>query len=250
MKSDRNTAVIVGILYILGTVSGVLSVLTTQSILTYPVDLLKINANANQVMVGGLFILAMGFSLAPIPFLMFPILKKQNEPLAIGYVVFRGALETLTYMAAALSWMVLIVISREYTAGMPAAGIPTSGTPAAAILQTLGNIGLKGQESMTTMTVFAFSLGALMFYSLLFQTRLIPRWLSVWGWIAIAMHLATAFLGMFGLAAVSTDSPITLVLNTPIFFQEMVMAVWMIAKGFDAAPLAVRQVKTNPGLIS
>jgi hypothetical protein len=86
--------------------------------------------------------------------------------------------------------------------------------------------------------IIVFALGALMLYSILYQSRLIPRWISIWGLIAILMHFATAFLVMFG--QIEMLSPLVLGLNLPIFLQEMVMAVWLIVKGFNPAePAAV-----------
>jgi len=85
-------------------------------------------------------------------------------------------------------------------------------------------------------------LGALILYYLLYQSRLIPRWISIWGFIAILLHLATGILLVFGWAA--EDSQLVPVMNLPIFFQEMVMAVWLIARGFN--PTALKSLAANP----
>ena len=90
MNSSRKIAIIVGILYIIGTVAGVLSVVATQSILSDPDYLQKISANENQIVIGSLLVLTMGLSLAMMSIMLFPILKKHNEALALGAVVFRG----------------------------------------------------------------------------------------------------------------------------------------------------------------
>jgi len=86
-------------------------------------------------------------------------------------------------------------------------------------------------------------LGALILYYLLYQSRLIPRWISIWGFIAILLHLATGILLVFGWAA--EDSQLVPVMNLPIFFQEMVMAVWLIVKGFDPFVLAALNAKVK-----
>ena len=96
MNTNRKSAIIVGVLYIIGTVAGVLSVVFTQSTLNDADYLVKLSANGNQLITGALFVLIMGLALALIPVVMFPILKRYNEVLALGYVVFRGALETFT----------------------------------------------------------------------------------------------------------------------------------------------------------
>jgi hypothetical protein len=92
------------------------------------------------------------------------------------------------------------------------------------------------------MLIIVFSLGALILYSVLYQSRLIPRWLSVWGLIAILMHFSTAFILTFGL--LDEDAASLWLLNFPIFLQEMVMAVWLIAKGFNSSAVASGAAKT------
>jgi hypothetical protein len=237
MNTDRKTAMIVGILYIVGTVTGVLSVAFAKPILDAQNYLVRVSANGSQIVVGALFVLIMGFALAMVPVLMFPILKKQNEGLALGYVVFRGGLETLTYIAAAVSWLLLPTLGLEFV---------KAGTPGASYFQTLGTLLLGAADRSSLMTTFAFGLGALMFYSLLFQTKLIPRWISIWGLIAILMHLTTGLLLLFRLT--TEFSTLDTVMNFPIAVQEMVMAVWLIAKGFN--PAAIVALFPSPGRAS
>jgi hypothetical protein len=234
MNTNRKTAVIVGVLYIIGTVAGILSVVVTGSILSDPDFLLRIAANENQIVLGALFVLTMGLALAMVPVMLFQILKKQNVALALGYVVFRGALETVTYIASVITWLFLIIIGQEYV---------RAGASAAPYFQTLGVLFLKGNDSISTILVVVFSLGALMLYYLFYRSNLIPRWISVWGFIAITLHLATGFLIIFQL--MSPFSTIDLVMNFPIFLQEMVMAVWLIVKGFNPAAIASLSAKVE-----
>jgi hypothetical protein len=90
-----------------------------------------------------------------------------------------------------------------------------------------------------------FSLNALMLYTVFYQSKLIPRWISIWGIIAILLHLTTAFLLVFSIVE-STSSPVLMVFNLLILVQEMVMAVWLIAKGFNSAAIAA-QATLNSG---
>jgi hypothetical protein len=224
MNSNKKTARIVGILFIIGTVAGILSVVFTNAILTNPDYLPMVSAHENQIIMGAICVLIMGFVLAMVPMIMFPLLKKQNEVLALGYVVFRGALETIAVMTAAMSMLLLIPLSQEYV---------KAGTLETSSLQTIG--ALLQEVTRLPMTVFVFSLGALMFYTVLYQSKLIPRWLSVWGLIAITLHLITGLLIIFGLQ--NDFSKLNVAMNFPIFLQEMVMAVWLIVKGFNPSPL-------------
>ncbi len=222
MSDSRRIAIIVGLLFIVGTCAGVSSAVCTGPILGSPDYLAAVSANQMPMHLGVLFVLIMGFSLAMVPILMFPIFKKQDEALALGYVVFRGALETATYIAFAISWLGLISVSRDFAAADPLA---------ASQLQSLGGALRRTADSSQLMTVFVFGFGALIFYWLLFITRLVPRWLPIWGLAAIVLHLTTGFLQLFGV--VSASSPLLTVINLPIFLQEMVMAVWLIARGFS-----------------
>jgi hypothetical protein len=227
------------VLYILGTVAGILSVLFTNTITNDPDFMLAVSANQSQVIVGTLFILTMGISLALIPALLYPIAKEFNEVLAVGYVVFRGALETVTYLAMAVCWLLVVSLSRGFVEG--AGNAP---------FQSLGGLLQQVNDAINLILILVFSLGALMLYSLLYQSRLVPRWISVWGFIAILMHLSTSFLGMFGLMPISlsggTMTGLLLILNFPIFLQEMVMAVWLIVKGFNLTEPARSAEVTTP----
>jgi hypothetical protein len=227
MNVYRITAIAVGVLYIIGTAAGILSVSVALPIVDAPDDLVQSSANANQVIFGALLVLTMGLALAMVPVLMYPILKTYNQVLALGYVVFRGALETVTYMAMAISWLVLINASQSYV---------QSGVPAASGLQALGALVLAAQDSIRSILEIVFPLGALMFYAVLYQSKLIPRWLSDWGLIAAVVWLAAGLLGMFQLIA-PMSAP-QLVLSLPIALQEMVLAVWLIVKGFNADAIA------------
>jgi hypothetical protein len=70
-----------------------------------------------------------------------------------------------------------------------------------------------------------------MYYLIFYKSKLIPRWLSGWGIFSIAMLLCMALLIMFG----APPSGMTLILALPIALQEMVLAVWLIVKGFHTS---------------
>jgi len=226
MNTNRKTAIIVGVLYIIGTVAGVLSLVFVNPILSAPDYLLQFSANKTQVITGALFVIIMGVALVMVPVMMFPILKKQNKALALGYVVFR-ALEAVTYIAAVISWLLLITLSQEFV---------KAGAPAVSYFQTLGALLLEAENWINPILDIVFILGALMFYYLLYQSKLIPRFISVWGLIAATPYLAAGLLGMFGL--ISPLSATQIVMVVPLALQEMVLAVWLIVKGFNSSAIA------------
>jgi hypothetical protein len=235
MDTNRKTAIIVGVLYIIGTVTGVLSVVFYGPVLNTPDYLIKISANENPIIIGAFLVLSMGLSLALVPVMMFPIARKHNEILAIGYVVFRGALETIGYVAMVICRLLLIPLSREFV---------RAGAPNASYFQTLGVLLREAHDSsIDPILAIVFCLGALMFYSLLYQSKLIPRWLSVWGLIAAILWLIVGLLAIFRL--IDPMSTTRVAFAPPIFLQEMVMAVWLIAKGFNPSALASGPAKMD-----
>jgi hypothetical protein len=222
MNAHMRTAAIVGALYIIGTVAGVLSMLVMGGRLDAPDYLTVFAADPNPVKLAALLVLVMGLALAMVPVMMFPILKRQNEALAVGYVVFRGALETALYIAGALSWLLLIIVARQYSGSSHSADSQVS---------ILGDLLLKAGDPITAVRDIVFSLGALTFYYLLYKAKLIPRWLSGWGIVGTVGYLAAGVIAIF-----STELVILLL---PLALQEMVMAVWLIAKGFNTSAIAM-----------
>jgi len=234
MNTYRRTAIVVGILYILGTVAGILSVVVILPIVGASDYLAEVAAKANQLTMGAWLILLMGLALAMVPVMLFPLFRKINETLAVGYVVFRGALETAAYIAEALPWLFLVIVGRQYV---------EAGAADTSYFQFLGSLLQEGTESIAPIRGVIFCLGALMLYYLLYRSKLIPRWISAWGVLGILLSLVANFLTMFHLQ--STTSTMDTVLHLPLFLQEMVMAVWLIAKGFDQSVIASLKPKTE-----
>ena len=233
MNADKKTPRIVGVLYIIGTVAGILSLVLTGPVRNAQDYGISIPAGETQLAVGALLVLLMGLALAMVPVFMFPILRIHNEALALGYVVFRGGLEAVTYLAIATSWLLLVPLSQIYA---------RAGALDASNLQAVGTLLLEAQEIGSILTI-VFCLGALIFNYLLYQTKLVPRWLSGWGLIAIVPYLAAGLLAMFGI--INALSPIYAILNLPLALQEMVLAVWLIVRGFNSSATVFRAAKTE-----
>jgi Domain of unknown function (DUF4386) len=225
MNTSRKNAVIVGAMYIIGTLGGVLSLVFTQPARTAPDLLTYISANESQIVLGAISVLIMGLALAMVPVAAFPVLRKHNELLALGYVVFRSGLEAVCYAAMAVSWLFLPPLSHVYQAG----------APDASNLEALGNALFKVSQVEFVLTI-AFSLGALMFYAVLYQSKLVPRWLSGVGFLVVVLSWAANLLPMLGL--VSPGLPILSFMEMPLFVQEMVLAGWLIVKGFNPSAIA------------
>jgi hypothetical protein len=224
-SSYRWTAIIVGVLFIIGTASGVLSLSfleTTQGTL----DLSKIAANENQILIGALLIFIMAAACAGTALWMYPVLRKYNEALALGAVGFR-LIEGMLMVITAVSPLVLLSLSQEFV---------KAGAADSSYFQTFGLIIQAGSNWMGNVSIpLAWCTAALMYYYIFYRTKLIPRWITVWGIIGITLSATAAVLGMFGV--LDTSMATQALMNAPIFLQEMVMALWLIVKGFDPAAI-------------
>jgi len=226
MDSYRKTAIIVGLLFITATVTSILSGVFLGSTLNAPNYLTTVSANENQVIIAVIFELILAVSVFGIGFMMFPILKKHIESLALGYVGIR-LIEAVFIIVASLSLLSLLTLSQEYVAG----------ALNASYYQPLGTLLLALRDwSYLIGTLIFLGIGSLTLNYLLYQSKLVPRYLSVWGLIGATLILLYGLLGLFGL---SNDlmSPSTF-LALPIAVQEMVFAVWLIVKGFNPSAIA------------
>ena len=100
MSADRKAAAAIGVLYIIGTAAFVLSAVVTAGALATNVSLDEVAAQRDQLAVGTLLVLVAGFALAMVPVVFWPVGRRYDEMLAMGYVVFRGAIETICTSAS------------------------------------------------------------------------------------------------------------------------------------------------------
>lgn len=230
MHSNRKSARVIGVLFIAATVFSILGTLVfIGPILDGSDYLIKISANENQVLIGVLFEIIAAGAVAGTAIALFPIFKKRNEALALGYVGGR-TIEAVFIIVSAISALLLLTLGREYAAG----------ALDASYFQTLGTLFLAEREwNFLVGPNIVFSLNALMVSYLLYQSRLVPRFISGWGLIGALLILASGLLIMFGLPRFSLVSGL---LALPIALFEMVLAVWLIVKGFDTSAIKSTKV--------
>lgn len=217
MSSDRRTAITVGVLFILATAASLVSTGLTAPYLGGADYLTRIAQDADRMIAGGLFAIAAAVSVALIAAVLFPVLKRYGEGLALGYLVMR-VLEGVALLADGVIMLMLVTVSRQYVSAAATERMS---------LQVLGTTLLGAHGWAFALDPVIFGPGALLFYYVLFRSRLVPRWLSVWGLIGAVLVTALGLLAMFG--------PLVVLLAIPIAVQEMVLAVWLIAKGFSVA---------------
>jgi hypothetical protein len=210
------TARLVGALFIVATVTAI-----AGGFLLLPLGesdyLVEVAALEGQVVSGVLLELILVMSVVAIAVIFYPVLKRHNEGLALSYVGAR-TLEGVLLLASAVSALVVLTLSQDY------------GQSGAADVQPPGDLVLAAREwtyLLGSMVVFGTT--ALILYSLLYRSRLVPVWLSLWGLFGGALILARGLIEMYG---VELSGVVQGVFAAPIAVQEMVLAVWLIVKGF------------------
>jgi Domain of unknown function (DUF4386) len=222
MDSDRQTAIIVGVLFILATAASLASTVLTAST-TSSDYLTSAAANANQVKAGAILELVAAGSVALIPAFLFPVLRRYDERMALGYLAIR-ILEAFVLVLSAVCALLILTLSQKYVGAT---------SPVDPSFATSGAV-LQGLASWTfVLDPIVFGAGALLFYYVLFRSRLLPIWLSAWGLFGAALVVAAGLAGMFG--------TFQYVLAVPIAVQEMALAVWLILKGFRRIETGTRR---------
>jgi len=224
MNSNRDIAIIVGALYILAAVTAIIGFILYQPILTDPEYIIKGSANETQVIWGAVNELILAFSVIGTSVMMYPIVNKENENIAIGYVCFR-LLEAILIIIGIISILSIVTLSQEFE---------TATAPNVSCYLTAG-------KSLVILHNWTFLLGpnlalgpsTLMMSYFLYDTKLVPRFISVMGLVGGTLILACALLVMFGIFL--QVSAWGVVFAMPVFAYEMSLAVWLIVKGFNSS---------------
>ena len=219
MSSYKISARIVGVLFIACTVSSILSGFFIGS-LDAPDYLVNVAANENQVLKGMLVQSIWALTCVGIPVVIFPILKKHNEALALGFFSLR-LIEGVFVFLAIVFQLSILTLSNEFVTGV----LDASYYQASGIL-----LHAARDWAFWVGPSIAFALSALILNYTLYQSKFVPRWLSGWGLVGALVYIPAELLAFFGLNQF-------MVLAAPIALQEMALAVWLIAKGFNSSTI-------------
>jgi len=222
--TNRKNARWAGVFYIIATVAPIL----TFPFIGFlgggsagepiPDYLVKVSVSESQVIIGMLIELTYALAVIGIIVTLFPILKKHHETLALGFSGLRF-MEAIGVMIHSLILLSLLTLSQEYAA---------AGFPDASYFHTAGALFLAAREwTFLIGPGIVWSLSALILNVLLYQKKLMPRWLSGWGLVGATLSLAAYFLQFFNIH-------LTEFLYLPIGVQEMVFAAWLIVKGLNS----------------
>lgn len=221
MKNAKLNARVTGVLFILGTAAGVVAAALFEPLAASENYLFSLGNHPVQGLWSALLTMFMGFACAGIGISLYPAIKPYGEGHALATTGFR-IMEGTMHVVNAFLIVALLSLGQVFL---------VSGVSEEFFFRSAG-AALKAVRAWSNngSAVFPWCIGAFIYYGVFFKTKLVPRWLSLWGIGSLILFLISAFGVMFG--ALGFFSPVQQLLCLPIALQEMVLALWLIVKGY------------------
>ena len=225
MDSLRKTALVAGVLYLLTFVSiPTLFIYSSVKGANYIIGA----GPDTAAIIGGISEIIVALAGIGTAVVLFPVLKRQNEAAALGLVAAR-ILESGTIFVG-VAFLLSIVTLRQ--AGVGAAGLVTGH----ALVVLYDRIFLLGQSFMPAICDLLLGI-------LLYQSRLVPRGLSLIGIVGAPILLAGYIAVMFGL--IGQHAPLAGLSALPVALFEFSLGVWLVVKGFKPSPITAGMAATS-----
>jgi hypothetical protein len=220
MNTNRKTRIL-GLAFLLQFITSVSSGSFIRPLWLVPDDIgatmLKIAENPVVLRINILVDMLTALGIIFLGAVLFVTLNKQNEKLvltALGFYILEGAL----LAASQIGTFSLLQLSQEYA---------STGGPET--LLVFGNVALEAADYVgDTLHVLAFCLGAILFYVLLYKSKAVPRWLSLWGLLTLIPVLAGTLTAIF-------DVHLPFIFFLPYFPFEFAIGIWILVKGIPEA---------------
>lgn len=214
MKPYRKESVFIGLFFLIAMAGSLVGAGLIEPVVTAP-DPIAAAARNQRGLLAGIFLeLSCAVCVVGIAMFMAPLLKKASPSLAAGYLGFR-TVEAVFCALITIAPVSLITLSK-----LPPS-LSNSTAAQTAILIRSFSAGLP--------LAFFFCLGALCLYSGLLKSKLLPKFIGIWGLIAVTL--------VFGLNIVTQYHPIEMTVNMilalPMILNEIFMGLWLIIKGFN-----------------
>jgi hypothetical protein len=225
MDSLRKTALVAGALYLITFVS--MPILALYGPVREP-NYVAGPGPDTPVIVGGILEIIVALAGIGTAVVLYPVVKRQNEGLALGFVGIR-ALEAATIFAGVVCLMAVVTLRQ--------AGAGTDALVTGRALVALHDwTSLIGQGLLP-------AVNALLLGSLMYQSRLVPRVLPLLGLIGAPLLIASAAATMSGLwEQMSAPAAIAAL---PIALWEFSLGIWLVVKGFKPSPITAGLAATH-----
>ena len=221
MNSTRRTAVIAGVFFIVAAVAAIIGLALESPALNDPRYIVAGSGDDARVILGAFFEVILAISVIGTAVTLFPIVKRQNESIALGYVAGR-VVEAVVIVVGIIS-VLSVVKLRQVFAGVTGADTASLVAVGRALVAVHDWTFLFGPS-------LAIGVNTLLLAYLMYTSRLVPRVIPVLGLVGGPLIFASGTAEMFGLyQQISVWGSIGAL---PVFAWEMSLAVWLIVKGF------------------
>ncbi len=223
MKTNKTSANLAGILFIIAAVAAITGALLYFPILKDPAYIIKTTPRETPVLWGAFFEIITALAVIGTPLALYPVLKKYNERMALASVCFR-LLEASMIIIGILSLLTIVTLNHEFSKEIN----PDTTTY------------LIAGKSLLALHDWTFVFGpnlllgpsTLMTAYLLYTSRLVPRFISILGLAGGPLIFICGILVLFG--AFPQVSAWGALLAIPVFLYEMSLAIWLLVKGFNS----------------
>lgn len=227
--STKNAARIAGLLFLIQLITYFVgNQVLLQNIVSQSDLLNSCLANSNTLVLSVVLELTCGVSVVGISVILYPILKPFSQRIALWYVGFR-LVEFSIIILSKIKILTLLRLSQHYK---------DLGDQNTAFYKTLSIALLAEHNLAILMTLIVFGAGALLFYYLLFKSKFIPRFISLWGILGVLLVLISALLQLF-----SVNVPFFMFL--PMGLNELFIGIWFLAKGFNKTVINVSEASKS-----
>ena len=231
--STRRTAILVASLWILTAFGAIVGNALLGPVVSAPDYLSTVFSKSAAVTGGMLLWLINDIGIVFIGVLMFPILRKQSESMALGYVSMR-MFEAIFLIVGVIFAMMFIPLSQAFI---------QAGAKDAISFQAIGAVLKQAQHwFMDTMQLIPLSLGGIILTTLLYKSKLVPRFFAVFGFIGYALLLPGALLTLFGVQNLVSGVPVAIMVIPVAIWEIILMPLRLYAKGFDTAGISAKEV--------
>lgn len=225
MSTYRKSAITVGVLFLIALILNLIASEIMNPVLNAPDDLQYIYPNKNKVIIGSLLNLICALAMIFIPVVLYRVVHREYKNIALVYIVFR-ALEGVLFIYLVIKTLLFISVSKAYI-NAEATAFP--------VLQTIGDTVHEEIHWATITYVIIFALGGWTFYYLLYKSKLVPGFFSIWGILSVIILFAGIVMALFGLG-IFANVPLMkgMAYFAPsIALNELVLGIWLIVKGFN-----------------
>ncbi len=229
MNSTRRAAIVAGVFFLVAAVAAVIALALYGPVLNDPNYIVTGSAKDTRVFWGAFFEVILAISVIGTAVTLFPIVKRQNESIALGYVAGR-VVESMVILVGVIS-LLSVVTLRQASAGATGANAASLVIVGRALVAIHGWTFLVGPS-------LAIGVNTLLLAYLMYTSRLVPRIIPVLGLLGGPVIFAAGTAELFGLfQQVSVWGAIAAI---PVTAWELSLAVWMIVKGFKPPPYHLR----------